>query len=545
MPPEASIEGLGIMVVAAAGFALLARALKLPAMVSYLAAGLLLGPLSGLLEITDSLQLITELGIVLLLFLVGLELSLDKIRHMGWPALLGGVGQVLITLGAAWLLNRCLGIAPITAFWLAFPLTFSSTVVVVKLLEEKGHFHRPYARLAIGILLVQDLAVLILLTLTSGSSTAGEDGSVLTGILKALGGMGVLVGLVLASSRWLLPHPMKWASRSPDTLFISSLAWCFSVVVGAHALHLSHETGAFLAGIALAQLPYSHDLRRRVHPMMNFFIAVFFVALGAKVDFSSLDLHGLGIVLAWTLFVLLAKPFVVHGLLRLLKQSGETAFLSGITLAQISEFSFVFAALALKAGFLPPESLAWIGLTGLATIAISALAIERNAVVYRAMVRRGWLQAGAEDRFHDPEDEAQHHTLRQHVIVVGVNTLGLELVQHLMARGEKVLVIDSDPRKLQNLPCETLHGSVEFLSVLQDAGLRHAKLLISALQIEDVNNMLAYRCREAGIPCGIHVIDLSLVDNLMDMNTTYLMIPKVDGIKLQTRKLKEMGFLKP
>jgi Trk K+ transport system NAD-binding subunit len=130
-----------------------------------------------------------------------------------------------------------------------------------------------------------------------------------------------------------------------------------------------------------------------------------------------------------------------------------------------------------------------------------------------------------------------------HVIVVGMNTLGREIVQRLHERGETVLAVDTDPRKLAGLASHTLLGSVEYLSVLQQVGLDRAKLLVSALQIEDANDLLAYRCQLAGVPSAIHVVDMSVVDNLLELGANYLMISKVDGVKAQSRTLREIGIL--
>jgi voltage-gated potassium channel Kch len=144
----------------------------------------------------------------------------------------------------------------------------------------------------------------------------------------------------------------------------------------------------------------------------------------------------------------------------------------------------------------------------------------------------------------DQSKSADHHLrLSQHVIVVGMNTLGRDIVRRLCQRGETVIAIDTDPMKLKDLPCRTLHGSVEYLTVLEEAGYDRAKLLISALSIEHVNDILAHRCQLAKVPCAVHVVDVSVADSLLDLGAAYLMIPKVDGLKAQVRKLKEMGVI--
>jgi glutamyl-tRNA reductase len=181
-------------------------------------------------------------------------------------------------------------------------------------------------------------------------------------------------------------------------------------------------------------------------------------------------------------------------------------------------------------------------LVGVITIGISVYMILYMHPLHQFARRLGLLKPF---RAKQP-DEPQPERLRQgHVIVVGMNSLGRKIVQQLCSRGEKVLAIDRDPKKMADLPCEILLGNAEHLSVLEEAGLPHAKLLVSALQIEETNDLLAYRCRSYNIPCSINVVDLSVMDNLLEMDVTYFMIPKVDGIKAQNRKLKKMGYLSP
>jgi Kef-type K+ transport system membrane component KefB len=537
------IRSLGILIVAAALFALPVRAMKMPSILAYLAAGLALGPVTGLVHISPSLELISETGIVLLLFLVGLELSFEKIRDLGRAAVLAGLGQVTLTGGIGWLLCRGLGFRPLDAAFVAAAVTFSSTVVVVKLLEEKRQFDQLHGRMAVGILLVQDLVVIVLLTFLSGyEGRAGlEFGAVMMQSARAFGGLAGLLAVVILASRYGLPRPFGWAARRPETIFIWSLCWCFAVVLGAHLLRLSPASGAFLAGLGLAQLPYNQDLRRRVRPLMNFFMAVFFVALGIQMELGPARAHWPA-VLALSGFVLAGKFLIVMGLVAGLRFSERTSALTSLTLAQVSEFSFILVAAGVKAGLVGPELLSVVGTVGLITIALSACMILYDEVLWEWMRRSGVLRLFGAARISD--EVAPVRTRQGHIIVVGMNTLGRQLIERLQAGGEIVLAIDTDPHKLAGLPCDTLLGNVNYSSVLETAGLARAKLLVSALRIEETNDWLAYQCRRHRVPCAVHVVDLSVVDNLLEMDASYLMIPKVDGVKLQNRELTRLGYLR-
>lgn len=547
MIDEQFIRSVGIMVLAAACFAWGARLLSLPTIVAYLVAGLLLGPLAGIIEVSAAIHLVAETGIVLLLFLVGLELSFEKIRGVGLVALLAGSSQIVLTVLGGWGLSRWLGFEPIPALVLGVALTFSSTVIVVKLLVDTRATNHDYGQIAIGILLVQDLFVVVLLTLVSGLS--GGDGGldvagIVAGLGRAFGGMVILLLAVLAASKWLLPRPFTWAARSPETLFIWSVSWCFLVVAATHLLHLSPEIGAFVAGISLAQLPYHRDLQRRVQPLMNFFIAVFFVSLGIEMNLEVGLLFWVKAA-ALSLFVVVGKFLIVMFIVIRLSYPEKTAYFSALLLTQVSEFSFIFMALAVHSGFVQPDGAALLGLVGLLSITISTVAIVFREPLYRVVRGAGLLRMfGAREHPRRGGATGEADALKGHIIIVGMNALGLELAERLRRRGEEVLAVDVDPAKLKRVKVRTLLGDAESAALLQDASLDAAKLLVSTLHIESTNNLLAFRCRQAGVPCSIHAVDLSAVDNLLAMEVRYLIVPKADGLKYQNRELERLGILK-
>jgi Kef-type K+ transport system membrane component KefB len=532
-------ESLGIIIVSAAILVMLGRLIKMPAIVVYLIAGLLIGPVLGWVEMSPALGLISETGIALLLFLVGLELSFEKIRSVGKVALIAGTGQVGFTAGGGFLLSKLMGFSTVDAIFIGTGITFSSTVIAVKLLDEKKELKTHYGNIAVACSLVQSFLVILLLSILTGLGQGSALGMA-WGIAKAMGGIAVMVLIVMLASRYILPKPFRWASSSPDMAVVWSLSWCFSMVLLARYLGLSLEIGSFLAGISLAQLPHNEDLHRRVHPLMNLFMAIFFVTLGIPMSFGNLD----G---AWfpasvlSLFVILGNTTIYLILIPRFGYSPTTALLTGITGAQISEFSFILATMGVAKGLIGIEILGLMTLIGLTTMGVSAYIIRYNHLISNVFQTSGILKWFDKHKHADPEIPVTDFS--GHVIVVGMNSLGRKIVARLHERGETVLAVDTDPAKLENLPGYAMLGSVEYLSTLQEAGLERAKLLVSALRIEDANDLLAYRCQTAGIPCAIHVVDLSVVDNLLDLGADYLMISKVDGVKVQVRTLREMGVL--
>ncbi|CAN5793936.1 cation:proton antiporter [soil metagenome] len=532
---------MGFIVVTAALFAVVAQRLNVPTIVAYILAGLLLGPVTGMLEVTHTIEVISEVGIALLLFLVGLELSLEKIRDVGRVALIAGIGQVVFTAAGGFVLAYVLDFTVIESLFLATALTFSSTVVVVKLLDQKKELDSLYGRIAVGIFLVQDLVVIVVLTFLAGlgNPEALELGAVAGGIGRAFGGMALLLGFALVAARYVLPRVFGWAGNAGQLRFIWALCWCFLLVMGAEVLDLSLEIGAFLAGISLAQLRYNHDLQRRVHPLMNFFIAVFFVSLGIQMELGAATAQWWPAVVL-SLFVLIGNPFIFMLLIARMGYSERTSFLTSVTVAQISEFSFIFAAMGLSAGLIDASILSLIAVVGLVTIAISAYMILFNHWLYERVAGLGVLRIF---RAKQEEEVEPEETLRDHVIVVGMNSLGRHLVRELLERGETVLAIDTDEAKLAELSCATLVGDVEYPSVLEEANLGEARLLVSALQIEDVNKMLAYHCRRLDVPASIHAFDRSVVEELRRIGVSHLMLSKNNGIRAIARELQKEGIL--
>jgi Kef-type K+ transport system membrane component KefB len=525
---------LGFIVITAAGFAFLGKLVKMPSIVAYIIAGIVLGPGLGIVQLDHSLELISELGIALLLFLVGLELSLQKIKDLGRVAIILGGLQVPMTAAGAYVISTLMGFSVVECVFLAATVTFSSTVVVIKLLDQKGATSRLFGRIAISLFLAQDIVVIIGLTILSGLGSGGDEPFEMVTLTKSLGiafaGMVILLLVSLFASRCVLPKPFAWASRSPDTVFIWALCWCFLVVLLAHQFHLSVEIGAFLAGIAIAQLPIHEDLHRRLHPLMTFFVAVFLVTLGIQMDISVLGevwKYALGL----SVFVIIAKPLIVFIILSRLRYSEYTAFQAATASGQVSEFAFILLGLGAGAGLIEGRVVSLGGMVGILTIAISSYLILYSDPLYRAFQKLGVLKFFKAKQEPDTEEQ---HSYEGHVIVVGMNALGREVVKQLSGRGETVLAIDTDPRKLEGLNCaETLIGSVEYESAVEEIGLSRARLVISALQIEDTNHLLAYRCRSAGIPCAIHAFDISVVEDLLDLDTAYMFMPAFDAVREQ------------
>ena len=547
------LQSIGVMIVAAAIVVMLARRLNVPTIVLYILTGLVLASFFGLFGadpeldteegelIEGGLGTIAEIGIVLLLFLVGLELSLEKIKDVGKVAVLAGLGQVVFTAAFGFVIAFLLQFTVMESIFIATALTFSSTVVVVKLLDQKKELSALYGRIAVGIFLVQDLVVIIALTFLAGLGRQEEMevGAMIWGLVKAFIGMGILLAVAMLASQYVLVKPFNWAARSSETLLIWSICWCFGFVIAAELMNLSPEIGAFLAGVSLAQLGCAEDLRRRVHPLMNFFIAIFFISLGAHMEFGDAkDYLFESIVLA--LFVLIGNPFIFMWIIARCGYGEKTCFMTSVTVAQISEFSFIFATMGLTAGLISQSILSVITVVGLITIGVSAYMIYYNHGLYEIVRRLGLLKMF---KARDIDDEDREVPLRDHIVIVGMNALGRDLARRLHEQGETVLAIDVDGKKLKGLPCRTMLGNVEYHAVIEEAALERAKIGISALHIEETNILFAYHCKKLGVPVAIHAFDGSVFADLRKLKVDYLIDSKAQGSTRLVVRLQEEGLV--
>ncbi len=535
------LRDFGYVVLAAAGCVLLARPLRLPPIMAYIVAGLVLGPLLRLAGHSEPLEMFSEIGIALLLFLVGLELDREAIRSAGRTSLVSSLIKVMVSTALAFAVCRLFGLEAAPAALLALAVAFSSTLVVVKLLDQRGELRAPHGRLAVGILIVEDLLVVIAITALAGLEARGTAGAedVAGSVLRAFAGMAVLGGIAFLAARGARPGRYCWLARSTEAVFILSLAWCFLFIVAAEQLGLSLEIGAFLAGVSLAQLPFTETLRRRVQPLVNLFTALFFVTLGVSMQLdAAADYWGIALVLS--LLVLLGRPFLLFVLLVLQRQSTGTAFMTAIALGQISEFSFIVAALGVDAGILEPSIFSLVAVVGLVTIGVSSYLITHGDAVYAAARRSGLLRGlrtpVAEPKLPSPPSG--------HIVVVGMNSLGRRIVDELTMRGHEIVAIDTDASKLEGLAARTVTGAADDDGILEEASLARARMLISALQIQETNLFLAYRCRELGVPASIHASDPIIISELRGIGVEHLMISKHDGVRQIAAELRRAGLLR-
>lgn len=459
-----------LVLAAAIGFAGLM--LRQPLIVSFIAVGLLAGP-SGfdVVRSAEQIDFLAELGIAVLLFLVGMKLDVKLIRSLGAVALTTGLGQVAFTAVFGFLIGLALGLGPVASIYVAVALTFSSTIIIVKLLSDKREIDSLYGQIALGFLIVQDLVVVLAMIVLStlGMGIADDPGS--GRIVAVLGAAAGLLLLVVLFIRYLADPLTRRLARAPELLVIFAIALAAMFAAVADAVGLGKELGGLMAGVALASTPYRETIASRLAPLRDFLLLFFFIALGSSLELSQLGEH-FGAAVIFSLFVLIGNPIIVLAIMGAMGYRARTGFLAGLTVAQISEFSLIFVAMGVTLGHVGQDMLGLVTLVGLVTIALSTYMItysHRLLAWFEPVL--GIFERGNPAR--EPVDKSDGgQSERVQVVIFGLGRFGTALGQRLQRRGERVLGVDFNPLAVDRwraLGLPAVHGDAgdaERVSVL-------------------------------------------------------------------------------
>jgi Kef-type K+ transport system membrane component KefB len=474
--------------------------LRQPVLIAYIAVGILLGPAGfSLVSAHDQIDLLAQIGITVLLFVVGLKLDLRHIRHIGPVALATGLGQLSFTIVFGFFIVLALGKGWLEALYIAVALTFSSTIIIVKLLSDKRELDSLHGRIAVGFLIVQDLAVVIAMMVMSGLGGMGEEGvSGMTLALTLLARLGGAALLLYVLMRYVLPRIVDTLARSQELLMIFAIAWGTALAAAGEFAGFSKEAGAFIAGFSLASTAYREAISARLTSIRDFLLLFFFIDLGAKLDFSTLgDEITSSIVLS--LFVLIGNPLIVMAIMGYMGYRKRTGFLAGLTVAQISEFSIIFVAMGITLGHIGPNALGLTTLVGLITIALSSYMILYSHRLYVWLAP--WI--GMFERKNPFRELAVEHThvdsVRPDVAIFGLGRYGSRLAHSLLKQDIHVLGVDFDPevvRAQQNQGLDARFGDGEAPDYVESLPLAGVPWVVSTLPDRASNHALLNALKE-------------------------------------------------
>jgi Kef-type K+ transport system membrane component KefB len=540
---------LSIIVVWATAVSLAVRFLKQPLIVGYIVAGVLVGPyVFNIIQSHEEIELFSKIGVAILLFIVGLTLNPDVMREVGKVSLITGLGQVVFTSIIGFFIVSSLGFDTLTAIYTAIALTFSSTIIILKLLSDRGDTQKLYGKISIGFLLVQDIVATILLLVITILGSAVADFSSLSGIViletLILLGKGVLVALLLyIASRFFLPNISRYVAGYQEALFIFSMAWGLGISALFYTLGFSIEIGALAAGVTLAASPFAYEIASRMKPLRDFFIMIFFVLLGAGIALEQILTFILPAIVL-SVFVLIGNPLIVFILMNLLGYRTRTAFMAGLTVAQISEFSLILVALGHSFGHLSQEVVSLVTLVGIITISGSTYLILYADKIY------SWLKPLLKFiTIRKPYISGTSSTDKAEIIIFGYDRVGFEFVNAAKEIGAKYLVVDFNPKSTarlieNNIPYR--YGDAEDIEFLEEINFTEAKLIISTIPDFKTNILLVKHYRARNFQGVIITISHYLADTkeLYGAGASYVVMPHHLGASHAASLIKTHQFNK-
>ncbi len=464
--------------------------LRQPLIIMFLATGIVAGPAClGVIESHQQIELLAQIGIALLLFIVGLRLDLDLIRTTGIVALATGLGQIVFTSAIGFFIALGLGMSLISSAYVAVALTFSSTIIIVKLLSDKKEIDSLHGRIAVGFLIVQDIAAILALVglTTFGSHLPEGESALAASAVIAAKGVGMLAGVGIVM-RFVLPPLLQKMANSQELLNVFAIAWAVFLGAFSDFLGFSKEVGAFLAGVSLASTDYRDAIGARLTGLRDFLLLFFFIDLGARLDWSTVGSQ-IGASMLFSVFVLIGNPLIVLIIMGVMGYRRRTGFMAGLTVAQISEFSLIVAALGLSLGHISPETMGLITLVGVVTIFASTYMILYSEPLYRFFSEPLKIFEKAYPYREVSVDVFQIQPVVD-VILVGLGNYGSGLAEHLLDRKKSLVAVDFDPRALEkwrSRDVTVLYGDMGDPELHEELPLNKAKWVVSTVRSKELN----------------------------------------------------------
>jgi Kef-type K+ transport system membrane component KefB/Trk K+ transport system NAD-binding subunit len=529
---------LSLIIVAAAVISGFMRLFKQPIIIGYVLTGLLLGPqVLDIFKSPQDLSFFSQMGVAILLFIVGLHLSPKEARKLGKSSFLIGLGQVIFTAAFGFLISYLFGFTFVESLYIGFGLSVSSTIIVLKLLADKQNLEKLFGRITIGITLLQDIVAIV--ALLFASSFSGGNNSLVTFGLLIVNGILITIGVCLISI-YVLPHLSTFFAHSQEYLMLFSLAWGFGLASLFNYLGFSIEIGALIAGVSLSFSPYSQEMSSRLKPLRDFFIVIFFILLGANISFESLSQMIMPVIVL-TAFILLIKPLIIMTLMGFSGYNKKTGFLTGIGLAQISEFSIILAMLGVKSGQISTDVLSLITILAVLSIAISTYLViyaEKIYPVFSNMLRV-FEKVGAHKEGHGSSS--------YEVVLFGCNRAGYDFIKIFRDLGKKFLAVDFDPELIKELTQKGIncqYGDAEDGEFLDEINIAQAKAVISTIPDHEANMFLLKKVRAENEDTVVILLSYNIDEAiaLYEKGASYVILPHFIGGQFAAQLTKETGF---
>jgi Kef-type K+ transport system membrane component KefB len=518
-----------------------AQVARQPLLLAYLAGGFALGPLGfGFIESAESISAIAELGLIFLLFMIGLEIDLKKIASAGRCITLTALVQIIggVVLGIIFfrLCGFAIGGGKWDAIYLAVAAALSSTVIIVKVLYDKQELDTLPGRITVGVLVLQDLAVILFLAIQPNLGNLAP-GILLPSLIRVI----LLVVVTFAVSRYVLPAVFRGVARVPELMQVGAIAWCFLIGEFGQRLHLSREMGALVAGVALSTFPYALDVTAKVISLRDFFVTLFFVAIGMQIPLPTGSLVGWALVFA--AFLVVTRIATTFTPLYLMRQGLRTSIVPALNLCQVSEFSLVVLALGAQAGHLAsPATRGIVALAFTLLAVVSTFGMAKSDGLVRALIP--WLKKhGLRDLDHAADDAdalAGTHGHGARIVFVGFFRAASSLLEELQRHAPELIVdiavVDFSPVARDGLlerHVRVIYGDISHRETLVHAGVDKAEVLISivpdSLLKGTTNERLVRLLRQLNPTAKIIATAdvLAGADQLLDAGADYVTVPRL------------------
>jgi len=532
---------LSAIIVLATILAIIVRFLKQPLVVAYLLTGILIGPqFFNILQSTDYIDLFSKIGITILLFVVGLNLSPAVIKEVGKVSFIGGLGQIVLTFVIGFLLSSFLGISTIHALYVGLAVSFSSTIIILKLLSDKGDLPKLYGKITVGFLLIQDLIAivsLIFITTFAHTQQTGIAQIIFFLFLKLF-----LAGIALyVISKYLFSWAIHHLAESQELLFLFSIAWGLGIASVFYVFGFSEEIGALAAGVSLSISPFADSIASRLKPLRDFFIVLFFILLGSTMVFATIAQLLIPVIIL-SLFVLVGKPLIVFFLMNILGYKTKQGFQTGVALAQVSEFSLILAALGASIGQLDTHTVSLITAVALITIIGSSyfISYSDNLYVYVEKMLKQLEMVKTRKKISD-------ETIKHELVLFGFDRVGRDFIEAFKKLEKNYVVIDYNPEMINQLEKNDIpfkYGDAEDIEFLQELQMEKVKMCISTIPNFNANVMLVKMLKKDN-PKAILIVrarEIHEAKKLYELGATYVLMPHYLGAKYATAMIKRIGL---
>ncbi len=532
------ILDVGILIIIATLFAYLARIIRQPLIPAYIIAGIVLGPIGlGIVRDISFIKALSEVGIAFLLFIVGLEIDLKKLKNVGAVGLVGGLLQVILTFAFGYFVAISLGLTSTTALYAGLIVAFSSTMVVVKLLSDNKEVDTLHGRIILGILILQDIVVFFVLSFISDLGSFSY--------VPFLAGLGKLLALFLIAflvSRYLLPATFRFAARSGELLFLLSITMCFLFSVFSFLLGFSIAIGAFIAGVGLASLPYSYQIIGKVVSLKDFFATIFFVSLGMQLIMISFDmLKMLGVFL---LIVVLFKPLLIMIITSLFGYEKRTGFLTSISLGQTSEFSLILVGMGFYTlNHISREFFSLVVFLTVITIIITSYLFQSKSGIYKFL--SGFLNVFQFLAVYRRKMGYSSREEKVRVVLFGCHRMGGIFLRAFSKEGKHTLVVDYNPEVIDHLIKEkinSMYGDATNVEVLKRINWKRIELVVSSIQGIRNNSFLVEYVKATNPRILVFLTAKTIKEalDLYELGADYVIVPHISTGELVASLLRSV-----